>query len=127
MCTTGASGADAWTATTMVPSGAESIRYQTVASTRPHFETCGSSRSTVASTVVPCATAGNVGRSTGLALLSFGGGSALAGDASTPATTSAVSRDFTVFIQSENLTFGNACQDPHEQGIGHVSRRKHRS
>jgi hypothetical protein len=79
MWTTGASGPEAWTLVTIVPSGAESIRYQTVASTRPHFDTCGSSRSPVASTVVPCATAGNVGKSCAAALLSFGGGVARAG------------------------------------------------
>src|SRR5512133_3489138 len=109
MWRTGARGPDAWRVTTIVPSGAESIRYQTVASTRPHFDTCGSSRSTVASTVVPCVRAGKVGRSSALALLSFDGGVARAGVARIPSTTIAVTSVFTVLMQSQGLTFENAC------------------
>src|SRR5205085_8180794 len=96
MWTTGASAPDPCTDATMVPSGADSMRYQTVASTRPHFDTCGSSRSTVASTVVPWADAGNDGRSCASALLSFGGG-ASAGATSASAT-SAVSTASTSFV-----------------------------
>ncbi len=86
MRTTGASCPAAWTAATIVPSGAASIRYQTVASTRPHLETWGSSLSAVASTVEPCAAEGKVGSVCASARLSFGGGAAVAGAAITSAT-----------------------------------------
>src|SRR5918994_1467073 len=78
MRTTGASPGLALTLTTMRPSGARSIRYQTVASIWPQSETWGSSRSTVASTVVPVAKAGKLGSSWASALLSFDGGAAAA-------------------------------------------------
>ena len=110
MRTTGARGPDAWTVATIVPSGAASMRYQTVASIRPHFDTCGSSRSTVASTVVPCVDAGNEGRSWASARLSFGGGAASAGAAKASAT-SAVSKAF-IFLLDQNKAppSGNTCQ-----------------
>src|SRR4029453_10338361 len=93
MRTIGASGPAPCTAATIVPSGAASIRYQTVPSMRPHGDTCGSRRSTVASAVVPCAAAGNVGSSWESARLSFGGGAARAGAARTSAAR-AVSKIF---------------------------------
>src|SRR5436190_13199710 len=96
MRTTGASCPAACTVATIVPSGAASMRYHTVASIRPHFDTCGSSRSTVASTVVPWVDAGNDGRSWASALLSFGGG-ASAGATSASAT-NAVSTAPTSFV-----------------------------
>jgi len=47
------------TARRIRPSGAWSIRYQTVDSDAPHRPVCGSSRSAVAPTVEPCSVAGN--------------------------------------------------------------------
>ena len=76
--TTGATPAAPLTVTAISPSGAVSTRYQLVASTRPQRETCGSSRSTVASAVVPGRAEGNDGIGAASARLSFGGGAATA-------------------------------------------------
>ena len=68
---TGATPAAPRSAKESVPSGAV-IRYQTVDAMGPHSDTCGSSRSTVASTSVPWTAAGNAAIAWASARLSFG-------------------------------------------------------